>query len=260
MATSTRQASISKGMQPSDATVSTIRSASCLAARIASPIASMSLTTPDAVSICATRTALMVPPLSDFSRASTSAGRTARRMSPFRISISQPMRLALSPQPQPARGAAAAAAEGEAAALQHQDLVALAETVGEARPPGAGAVGDVDVGPPLGLEDAGHVGEQAVGQLEQRTGIDVDRRAVHGAQHLVGHGRRPWNCQKLTPGPYAHSSSSAAPAAPWLLRVRKYNARGIVQGTYHNRALPRSLVRLNSIDVRPARVALNLTN
>jgi len=102
IATSTPHASISNGMQPSEATASTMNSASCPAARIASPIAAMSLTTPDAVSICATSTALMVfPPLalSALRCASTSAGRTARRMPPFRISTSAPMRRAPSPQP-----------------------------------------------------------------------------------------------------------------------------------------------------------------
>ncbi len=99
MATSTPQASISNGMQPSEATASTISSASCPAARIALPIASISFTTPDAVSICATSTALILPSLSAFRRASTAAGRTARRMSPFSTSTSTPMRRALSPQP-----------------------------------------------------------------------------------------------------------------------------------------------------------------
>ena len=60
IATSTPQASISNGMQPSEATASTISSASWPAARIAWPIAAMSFTTPEAVSICATSTALMV--------------------------------------------------------------------------------------------------------------------------------------------------------------------------------------------------------
>ena len=93
---------MSNGMQPSDATASTISSASCPAARIAWPIAAMSFTTPEAVSICATSTALMVSPPGDlrsaFRRASTSAGRTARRMSPFSTSTSTPMRRACSPQ------------------------------------------------------------------------------------------------------------------------------------------------------------------
>ena len=60
MATSTPQPSMSNGMQPSEATQSTISSAGCLAASIAWRMAAMSLTTPEAVSTCTTSTALMV--------------------------------------------------------------------------------------------------------------------------------------------------------------------------------------------------------
>ena len=59
MATSTPQASISNGMQPSEATASTMRSAGCRAASIAWRMAGMSLATPEAVSICTTRMALI---------------------------------------------------------------------------------------------------------------------------------------------------------------------------------------------------------
>ena len=79
IATSTPQASISNGTQPSEATVSTMNNAWCPAARMASPIALMSLTTPEAVSICATRIALISPLPSCSSRAATASGRTARR-------------------------------------------------------------------------------------------------------------------------------------------------------------------------------------
>ena len=99
IATSTPQASISNGMQPSEATASTISSASWPAARIASPIALMSLTTPDAVSTCVTRMALISPLASAFSRASTASGCTARRKSPGKISTSAPSIFAASPQP-----------------------------------------------------------------------------------------------------------------------------------------------------------------
>ena len=98
MATSTPQASISNGTQPSEATVSTISSASWPAARIASPIALMSLTTPEAVSICATSTALISALASAFSRAATASGLTARRKSPGSTSTSAPSILAASPQ------------------------------------------------------------------------------------------------------------------------------------------------------------------
>jgi hypothetical protein len=64
---------------------------------------------------------------------------------------------------------ALAPADGEAAAFQHQDLVALGQNVGEGRFPGAVAVGDVDVGPALGVEHAGDVLQQAVGQRQQRS-------------------------------------------------------------------------------------------
>ena len=193
MATSTPQASMSNGMQPSEATASTMSSASCPAARIAWPIAGMSLTTPDAVSICATRMALIVPPLSAFSRASTSAGRTARRMSPFRTSTSTPMRRALSPQLMAKRPLSST-----------RILSPLRQHVGERGLPGAVAVGDVDVGAALGVEHAGDVAQQAVGQREQRPGIDVHRRPVHGPQHLVRHRRRPGNGQEFTPRSHAH--------------------------------------------------------
>ena len=97
IATSTPQASISNGMQPSDATASTISSASWPAARFASPIALMSFCTPDAVSTCATKIALI--DLSAFNLASTASGRTARRKSPGSTSTCAPSIFAASPQP-----------------------------------------------------------------------------------------------------------------------------------------------------------------
>ena len=90
---------MSNGTQPSEATTSTMYSALWLAALIALPIASMSLPTPEAVSTCVTRIALISPVVSFFSRASTSSGRTARRQSPFSVSTSTPSRAANSPQP-----------------------------------------------------------------------------------------------------------------------------------------------------------------
>ena len=59
----------------------------------------MSLTTPEAVSICTARMALMVWLLSRFRRSSSAAGSTARRQSPFSASTSAPIILAISPQP-----------------------------------------------------------------------------------------------------------------------------------------------------------------
>ena len=160
----------------------------------------MSFTTPEAVSICATSTALMVPPLSALSRASTSAGRTARRMSPFSISTSTPMRRAFSPQPMAKRPLSST-----------RILSPLRQHVGERGFPGAVAVGDVDVGAALGVEHAGDVAQQAVGQRQQRAGIDVHGRAMHRPQHLVGHRGRPGNGQELTACTHAHSDVSSAP-------------------------------------------------
>src|SRR5260370_1182016 len=54
---------------------------------------------PDEVSICATRIDLTFRALSSFSRASTSAGRTARSHSPLRASTSAPRNAAALPQP-----------------------------------------------------------------------------------------------------------------------------------------------------------------
>ena len=86
-------------MQASEATVSTMYSAGWPAALIALPIASMSFQTPDAVSTCATSTALMLCVLSWRSRSSTSAGCTARRQSPFNTSTSAPIIPAAMPEP-----------------------------------------------------------------------------------------------------------------------------------------------------------------
>ena len=133
---------MSKGMQPSEATQSTISRAGCLAASMALRMAGMSLTTPEAVSICTTSTALMAWPLSRFRRSSTAAGSTARRQSPFSTSTSTPIILAISPQPQ-----------REAPALQRQHGVAAGEHVGERRLPAAVAVGGVDVGAARGAEE-----------------------------------------------------------------------------------------------------------
>ena len=175
MATSTPQPSMSNGMQPSEATQSTISSAGCLAASIALRMAGMSLTTPEAVSICTTSMALMAWALSRFRRSSTAAGSTARRQSPFSTSTSTPIILAISPQP-----------TREAAALQHQHGVAAREHVGERRLPAAVAVGGVDVGAALGAEDRLQVGEAAVGDADHLARVDVDGRPLHGGSTASG--------------------------------------------------------------------------
>src|SRR5262249_13641350 len=99
MATSRPQPSMSNSMQPSEATVSTISRAGWRAALTALAIAATSLTTPEAVSICTSSSALIACPASRLSRSSTAAGLTARRQSPRRISTSAPITLAISPQP-----------------------------------------------------------------------------------------------------------------------------------------------------------------
>ena len=99
MATSTFQASISNGMQPSEATQSTIRRAGWPAASIARRIAGMSLTTAEAVSTCTTRIALISCAVSAARRWATAAGSTARRQSPFSTSTLIPSIRAMSPQP-----------------------------------------------------------------------------------------------------------------------------------------------------------------
>ena len=93
-----------------------------------------------------------------------------------------------------------APAHGEAAALQNQDLVALGQHVGQRRLPGAVAVRDVDVRPPLGAEHARDVAVQALGQPQQRPRVQVDRRPVHRPQDFVGHRGRPRNGQEFPAG------------------------------------------------------------
>ena len=113
MATSTPQPSMSNGMQPSEATQSTISRAGCLAASMALRIAGMSLTTPEAVSICTTSTALIawrlvaLQALLDRGRidgAAPVALRAPRPRRPSSGAISpQPGRSARSPAPAPYR-------------------------------------------------------------------------------------------------------------------------------------------------------------
>jgi hypothetical protein len=140
--------------------------------------------------------ALIVPPLSAFSRASISAGRAAQ------VALQH-----LDLDAHAARGFAPD--DREAAAFEYQDLVAPAEHVGERGFPGAVAVGDVNVGAAGRLEHARDVAQQALGQVEQRPGIDVHRRPVHGPQHLVRHCRRPRNGEEFTPCSHAHRSIPA---------------------------------------------------
>ncbi len=201
MATSMPQASMSNGMQPSEATASTISSAGCLAASIALRMAGMSLTTPDAVSICTTRMALMTWPLSRFSRSSTAAGSTARRQLALQhLHLDAHHLRHLAP------------AAREAAALQHQHRVAAREHVGERRLPAAVAVGGVDVDAALGAEDLLQVGHAAVGDADHLAGIDVHGRAMHGLQHLVGHVGGARDAQELSAVGDGHGCTFSAAA------------------------------------------------
>src|SRR3546814_4439161 len=79
------------GRVPREAMVSTRNRAPWPAASIALRMAAMSFTTLDAVSTCTTSTALILPALSCFSRASSAAGSTARRQSPGSTSTSTPI-------------------------------------------------------------------------------------------------------------------------------------------------------------------------
>ncbi len=89
-------------------------------------------------------------------------------------------------------------------ALQHQNFVPLGEDIGERRLPGAVAIGNVDVRASLGSEQPADVGQQAVGERQKRAAIDVDRRPVHRAQHLVWDGGGAWDGQKLAPRSHNH--------------------------------------------------------
>jgi len=91
-----------------------------------------------------------------------------------------------------------APAGGEQAALQHQNLIAPGQHVAQRRLPGAMTVGDVDVSTPLGPKHPAQIFQAGHGHVLKRARIDVDRRAVHGAQDFVGHRGRARNAQKFT--------------------------------------------------------------
>src|SRR3984885_9167625 len=60
------------------------------------------------------------------------------------------------------------------------------------------AVGDIDVGPGRGGKYFAEIAQEAVGQRDQRLGIDLDRRAVHRLEHFVGNIGRPRDRQEFT--------------------------------------------------------------
>ena len=167
---------------------STSSSASCPAARIALPIAAMSFCTPDAVSTCATRIGLDLAGVGLEPRLDR-LGPHRAAMSPASTSTSRAEHL---------RGLAPG--DREAPAFQHQHLVAAREHVGQRRLPGAVAVRRVDVGAPRGAEDLAHVGEQPVGERDQRPRIDVDRRLLHGGEHRIRDDGRTGDGEELTAG------------------------------------------------------------
>ena len=207
IATSTPQSSISNGMQPSEATASTSSSASLPAASRALPIALMSFSTPDAVSTCATRIALMP------------AVRLEPRLDRFGLhGAADVAREHLDLAAQHLRGLAPG--DREAPAFQHQHLVAAREHVGERGLPGAVAVRRVDVGAPRGVEDAAHVGEQSIGERDQRPRIDVDRRPLHGGEHGIRDDGRARDGEEFTAGGNGHQGPQPFPLMPAKARTR----------------------------------------
>ena len=89
--------------------------------------------------------------------------------------------------------------DGEAAAVECENAVASRKHIGQRRFPGAMAVGDVDVGAAAGAEQASQVGQETIGERQQRSRIDVDRRTVHGPQHLVRYRGGTGNGQEFAP-------------------------------------------------------------
>ncbi len=188
MATSMPHSSMAKGMQAREATPSTMNRAGWPAASMARRTALTSLTTPEAVSICTIRIALMEWVVSRRSRSSTLAGvdgRPPRALHHLDIGAHE--------------GGHLAPADGEAAAGQHQHLVAARQHVGDRRLPAAMAVGGIDVGARLGAEDGLEVGEQAVRQRHHRPGIDLLGRAHHRLQHAVGNIGRAGMASRVRP-------------------------------------------------------------
>ena len=183
-------------MQPSEATASTSSSASLPAASRALPIAAMSFCTPDAVSTCV-----------DQNRLDAAVGLELRldRLRLHRAAVIARQHLDL--RAQHLRGLAPG--DREAPAFQHQHLVAAREHVGERGLPGAVAVRRVDVGAPRGVEDARHVGEQPIGERDQRPRIDVDRRLLHGGEHGIRDDGRTRDGEEFTAGGDGHGGPYA---------------------------------------------------
>ena len=119
---------------------------------------------------------------------------------------------------EPRRGIAPSNAE--LAAFQDQNLVAPRQHIGQRRFPRAMAVGDIDVGTVRGAKHFAEIAQQAIGQRNQRLGIDLDRRAMHRLEHLVGNIRRPRDRQEFTTRANGHAPSHLAVAASYCPRHR----------------------------------------
>ena len=189
--TSTPHASMRMSIEASDEIVSTISSASVPAASIAPRTSSMRLAQPVEVSFCTTQTALT----SGFSAsaAPSACGSTPLRQFDWITTGSSPSRVG-QPLPQ----------HGEVPGLDHQHPVARRQRVDQRRLPGAGAGGRVDHHlPRLGPDDPLHAVEHAPTQLRELRPAVVDGRPVHGAQHAVGHVRRPGDLQEVPSAAHA---------------------------------------------------------
>jgi hypothetical protein len=97
-----------------------------------------------------------------------------------------------------------APAERKPAAFEHQHLVPARQHVGQRGFPCAVPVGDVDVTAPGGGKQPAQVAQEAVGDRQQRAGIDVDDGAMHRPQHFVRHRRRPGDGHEFAPGSDNH--------------------------------------------------------
>ena len=142
--------------------------------------------TPEAVSICATRIALISP----------LAVGLEPRLERFRLHRATEIaaqNLGLGAH----HLGGLAPADGEAAAFQDQHLVAARQHVGQRRVPGAVAIGRIDVDLAGGCKDSLEIGLQARGQRDQRPGINIDRRPLHGLQHGIGHDGRTRDGKKF---------------------------------------------------------------
>ena len=90
-------------------------------------------------------------------------------------------------------------AVAEPAGGGHQHRLARRHHVGQGRLPGAVTVADVDRRVVLGPCHPLEIRDQAGGQVDQRTLVDIRRGPVHRLQHRVRHHRRPRNRKVFAP-------------------------------------------------------------